>query len=174
VVARRVALLRCSQALGLVDLLAQLETLRHAGLGAALLQTRHTSTVLTLVALVTLACAVEAQPVLRALVELSACLETAVVAREARFAVARMCLGVALSVVGARVGAILILAVRSTEVGGTVAGAIEASAMGLIAATSASSKGTIIAGESIVAVTQSSPLLAHSVAIAVTRAALAR
>jgi len=171
-VARRIALLGRSQTLGLIHLRAQLQALGHARLCAALLEASHTGAVQSFVALVALACSVEAQAVLVALVQLSAGLETAVMARPAGVAVARMCLSVALSATRARVRAFLLLAVCPVEVGCTEACSVEAPAVGLVTSTDASGNGTVGSREAVVTVTDTCPLLANSMVVAVSGAPL--
>jgi len=121
---------------------------------------------------VALACPVEAHAVLVAVAQFRTGLEAAVVARPARFAVAGMCLAVALAVVGAHVGAILLTAIRTAEVGSTEAGSVEAAAVGLIASSLARGHRAVCTGKPFIAVAHASPLLADTVAIAVSRAAL--
>jgi len=88
VIARGVTLFRCSETLCLVHLRAQFQTLRHARFCAAFFETSNGGTVLSLISLVTLACAIEAQTVIVAVIQLHACLEAAVMSRPTRLTVA--------------------------------------------------------------------------------------
>lgn len=110
-----------------------------------------------------LARSVIAQTVVAAVVQLSTSLERAVMARPSRLAVARVCIAVTLAVTGAAVGAILTSTCGAREVGGTEAGAVEALATRLIAATRARTNRAVQAIKAVVAATLLGPLIAHSV-----------
>jgi len=110
--------------------------------------------------------------VLAAIVQLQASLEAAVMPRPARFAMARVCIRVAFPVIRTHVGAILLAAIFTGKVGSAVASAIEASAMRFIASLHTGSNAAIDTTKPFIAMAQASPLLAHTMAIAVTRARL--
>jgi len=120
-----------------------LQALGHTGLGATFLQTCYFRAIWAFESILALAGPIEAQPMLAALVQLSACFEAAIVARPTRRAVTGMCLTVASTVTVAVVWTLGLRTVVSSKIGRTVTSSIEALPIGLIAARDAGFDPTI-------------------------------
>jgi len=157
-------LLGGSESLGLVHLRAQLQTLRHTRLGASFLQPGDRGTVLAFVSVVAFACAVEAQAVVVALVQLRTRLQAAIVTRPAGLAVTSVRVTVAIAVTGAAIGTFLLGAGGASKVGGAEAGAVEASTVGLVASIGARADGAIHSLEARIAMALLAPLITHAIA----------